>query len=462
MPETGRITETRPATGLSEVFVAGFALLALLIAQWMLSAAIHGANYTGGDGKMAQATILAALKFAKPFSITNINPIEGIGSQFLPLNVWANPAYWPFAFLDRQLATDVSALVALGVFAAGCYIMARCFDVPILPSAIAAQLCVALFAPAVLIFQFSTVFCLNAGNAVVYAPYLIALGLLSRLDAESWRSLGVTTAAISALVFCSVYCDPLWTMICGISWAVPFAVVALSPLRLRTILVRCAAVGICLGLLLLIGTAEYLYTLSQYTARIRFAEALDRARTPDLVSALFNSPAMKYAYWAWSLGWLLGLLTLRGRSRVLIVAALAACAAYVAYSVIYLLLENATWVLPIPIYVEQCLFALFMTAGVAGYWGALRTFAPWLTSIGAMLTRQTGVMATPPLDANGGYSSPNQLEERRPTQTLSRIRVASMAARMLVVGIVPAALIYLLFTHSRHYADVERIVAERA
>jgi hypothetical protein len=33
-------------------------LLALLVAQWMLSSAVHGTNYDGGDGKMAQVTIL--------------------------------------------------------------------------------------------------------------------------------------------------------------------------------------------------------------------------------------------------------------------------------------------------------------------------------------------------------------------------------------------------------------------
>jgi hypothetical protein len=81
------------------------------------------------------------------FHFNNINPIEGLGSQIFPLNVWLNPAYWPFAILDRAAATDVSAVVALGVFAIACYAMARCFDVPMLPSVVAAQLCIVLFAP---------------------------------------------------------------------------------------------------------------------------------------------------------------------------------------------------------------------------------------------------------------------------------------------------------------------------
>src|SRR5215472_12217529 len=161
MRATERTTKLSRTPVLSECLIAGFALVALLTAQWMLSSAIHGTNYTGGDGKMAQATILIALKFAKFFYVTNINPFEGIGSQLLPMNVWANPAYWPFSLVDKELATDLSAIVALAIFATAAYVMARCFDVPILASLIAAQSSIVLFAPAVLILQLPTVFCLT-------------------------------------------------------------------------------------------------------------------------------------------------------------------------------------------------------------------------------------------------------------------------------------------------------------
>jgi hypothetical protein len=99
---------TAPATEFQtppqlEMLVAGFALAALLAAQWMLSAAIEGTNYYGFDGKMAQAIILTIFEFGSRFGINNLNPIEGVGSQLLPMNVWANPAYWPFAIFDKNL-----------------------------------------------------------------------------------------------------------------------------------------------------------------------------------------------------------------------------------------------------------------------------------------------------------------------------------------------------------------------
>src|SRR5262245_6966920 len=108
------------------VGVAGFG--SLLAAQWMLSVAIHGTNSYGNDGKMAQAIILAALQFAGIFDVTNLSPIVGVGSQMLPKNVWSNPSLWPFAFFDKELATDLSAVIALAVFAVACYVMARCFN----------------------------------------------------------------------------------------------------------------------------------------------------------------------------------------------------------------------------------------------------------------------------------------------------------------------------------------------
>src|SRR5262249_29420949 len=148
--------------------------------------------------------------------------------------------------------------------------------------------------------------------------------------------------------------------------------------------VRCAALGLSLALLVASGAAEYVYTLSQYTARVQFPEVLDRERGPGLASALSYSPNMKYYYLACALGWLLGLLILRGRSRLFAAAGAVSCAAYAVYSMLYLLLLNGTWVLPIPTYVEQCLFPLLVTTAVAGYWGALSAVA---SASAAIITR---------------------------------------------------------------------------
>jgi hypothetical protein len=51
-----------------------------------------------------------------------------------------NPAYWPFAFFDKELASEISGFVGFFCYAAACYAMSRCFDVPRVPSIIAAPI----------------------------------------------------------------------------------------------------------------------------------------------------------------------------------------------------------------------------------------------------------------------------------------------------------------------------------
>src|SRR5215467_2946353 len=161
--------------------LVGFALIALIGAEVVLVTTIPGTNYDGADGKAAQAEILTTLEFAKRFDITNLNPLQGLWPQMMPMNVWVNPAYSPFAFFNKKLAAEISGIAALIFYAVACYLMARLFDLPRLPSIIAAQLSIMLFAPAAKALAFAAVFISIPGLAVVYAPHLLALGLLARL-----------------------------------------------------------------------------------------------------------------------------------------------------------------------------------------------------------------------------------------------------------------------------------------
>jgi hypothetical protein len=346
-----------------------FGFIALVGAELVLIITIPGVNYGGADGKAAQAEILAMLQFARPFDISTLNPLQGMGSQMMPMNVWVNPAYWPFALFDKKLATEISAAVALICYAVACYVMARCFDLPRLPSIVAAQLSVMLFGPAVLFLSLSVVFGSIPGLAVVYAPHVLAFGLLARLSPDRPRVL-LIAGSLLALLFYSLYCDPLWTLVSGLAWVVPFGVVAFSRLRRDTIFVRCAVLGGCAAVLLLSGALEYVYSLSQYTARVQFPDLLQRPRVAVFASVIFQSKFAKYFYWACVPGWALGIWLLHGRAQALVLAAAASAVSLFAYTAGYLYLDGNWW-LPLPIYIEHALFALFWTAAIAGYWGGL-------------------------------------------------------------------------------------------
>src|SRR5262245_10471195 len=189
----------RPGAVVFEIVIAAFALASLLAAQTLLVAIIHGGSYRGPDGGMVQSVVLAALQFGDFFNITNINPLQGVGSQILPKNTWVNPALWPFALFDRQVAVEISVVAALGVYAVACYAMARCFDLPVVPSAFVAQLCILLFAPVAYFYDTPRNFAATPADAVTYAPYLVALGLLARLD-QGARRFVVVTIGITACV----------------------------------------------------------------------------------------------------------------------------------------------------------------------------------------------------------------------------------------------------------------------
>ena len=142
-------------------------------------------------------------------------------------------------------------------------------------------------------------------------------------------------------------------------------------LRRDTILVRCAVLGACVGLLLLGGALEYVYALSQYTARVQFPDLLRRPPDAVFASAVVSSKYAKYFYWTCVPGWAIGMGLLRGRPRALVLAASISAVALLAYAVAFLNL-GGNWPLPLPLYLEHALFPLFWTAAAAGYWGGLQ------------------------------------------------------------------------------------------
>jgi hypothetical protein len=377
-----QIESTRAiATRRAEVVVAVLALVALLVAQFLIARSIPGTNYNGVDGKMMQGLAVAAFQFGGIPDLTNLNPFQGAGSLMLPKNVWANPAFWPFAFLDAQAATELSALIALACFTGACYFMGRLFGLSVVTAAVGAQLCIVLFAPLVLTVNGTSNFSLTPADAVVYAPHLLALGLLSRVELQSARSFELATAGIAALLLYSLCCDPFFSVLSGVNWAAAFVIVMLAPMRARAVLLRFGVLACAIGVLYLLGALEYLYGLTRSTARVLFTEAYMRPQVPEYVSAIFRDPSilsrsMKYAYLALLPGWALGLLFLRGRPRTLVAAATGSFGFYVAYSIGYAL-STSNWLGPLPVYMEHSLFPLFIIASLAGYESAFRALAPW-------------------------------------------------------------------------------------
>jgi hypothetical protein len=183
---------------------------------------------------------------------------------------------------------------------------------------------------------------------------------------------------------------------------------------------------------------------------LQYAEVLDRIRGPEMVSAMTYSPNMKYLYLACTVGWLIGLATLRGRARVLVAAASAAFIFWSVYSIVYLLLLNTTWVPPIPLYLEQGLLPLYLAGAVAGYWGVLRATARLFARIAAPLALRVGAAVRRPAPASLSAHTSNAQQMRR-AAGLQRVGIL---LAILCVVVLPGKVIHYALTDAQPKANI--------
>ncbi len=147
---------------------------------------------------------------------------------------------------------------------------------------------------------------------------------------------------------------------------------------------------------------------------------------------------MKYFYLVWALGWLLGLLTLSGRVRMLVTTGVTSFLLLFGYTLLYLLL-NVPWLAPLPVYLAHGLVPLFVISAVAGYWGGLRVAAQSAHEIVAIVIQRAGD-AWSRLGAakRARLPVPRSFHgDGAPAQ--SRLRFLTAVAAFIAVGIIPAA-----------------------
>src|ERR1700756_1598671 len=118
----------------------------------------------------------------------------------------------------------------------------------------------------------------------------------------------------------------------------------------------------------------------------------------------------------------LGARRLRGRPRILVVAAAVSALAFLAYSTAYLHLPGNWW-LPVPVYIEHALFALFWMGAIAGYWGGLEALA-------------AGARPTPAAGRVGFEAGLRRV--RLPALSPGRAAAATAIMAVAAISIVPA------------------------
>src|SRR5258708_37651362 len=91
-----------------QFIILAFGLCALLLVEWMLETRLittaNGTYFATNDGKMAEAVVRTAYRFAGWVNLTHLHPPQGVGSQIIPLHWLGDPVHLPPALFQGKLA----------------------------------------------------------------------------------------------------------------------------------------------------------------------------------------------------------------------------------------------------------------------------------------------------------------------------------------------------------------------
>src|SRR5262249_38208685 len=194
-PMQSRITQTGSAWSWLSFVVALALTLPLIWSAWII---IGPNTYTGADGKSWQSLIREVIEFAPAFHINILNPLQGAAGFGSPINIWADPVYWPFFADDLLFATQGSTLVAYTAIATSIFALSRIWRVPLGASIAGSLSSFIVFPPFSYIFGFATLLSIVPDAAMGGALMIIAAGLSYYVNDLRWRTI-VSGAFLLAL-----------------------------------------------------------------------------------------------------------------------------------------------------------------------------------------------------------------------------------------------------------------------
>ncbi|HUC67944.1 MAG TPA: hypothetical protein VMA53_21190 [Stellaceae bacterium] len=324
-------------------------------------------GWNDGLGFRALARIFQA--YVPPFTIDALNPLAGMGGPLTPINIWANPGYWPFLALAGRSATVLSVVLSYLVLAAAVFALLRALTIPARLACAAAQATVLVFPPFYLALGFHSQFWLIPPVAVALATTLVALASLFATTL-AWRSVATHGALIAAVIGYGLYCDPVWGSIYPYTLAPAFVFAVLAAGSRRAIGRRIGALLLAGALLFASGFASSILSFAADNARSYFDAEMGRVQVPANTSMLFASYGVPlFFYVVVAAGSILAVVRLRGRPRLVGVMALV-CMAWLAAQIFVYLFTRFRWFLPVPLYAENSYLPLYIATTTVG-WAAL-------------------------------------------------------------------------------------------
>src|SRR5262245_28258901 len=256
-------------------FAIGLALTISLI--WRAWSIIGPNTYSGGDGKAWQSLIRAFREFTPVFHLNILNPLQGAASFDSPMNIWADPLYWPFFSDDPLVATQGSTLVAYAAIASAIFFLSRIWRVP-LGASIAGSLSSFIVLPSFsYIFGFSTLLSIIPDAGMGAALMIVAAGISYTVTDLRWRTIVGAALLLALWLGYAVYSNPTWFVGAGYIFAPLFAFCVLDTRSTKVTAARIAVFVIAFALLYVLGLVDYVRTLFPYSARCYFHSEWNRA-----------------------------------------------------------------------------------------------------------------------------------------------------------------------------------------
>src|SRR5262245_19451587 len=411
-------------------FVVGLALtIPLMWRAWII---IGPNTYTGGDGKIWQSMIRAFREFAPAFHVNVLNPLQGAAGFGSPINIWADPVYWPFFSYDRLFATQGSTLVAYSSMATAIFVLSRIWRVP-LGASIAGSLSSFIVFPSFsYIFGFSTLLSIVPDAAMGAAVMIIAAGISYWVNDLQWRTVVSGAILLALWLGYIVYSNPSWFIGAGVVFAPLIGFSILDARSAKVIAARVAAFAIAFALLYAVGPVDYVRTLFDYSARIYFHSEWSRPQDALYASWVFESPRLLWTYLFFLLGWAAGLI-FGGRSeRKAVVVCLFLFSVFLVEVSVYLF-APVHWPATLPLYGEVLMGPIYAFGAIVGYSSFIA--AVWLTLLAFIATVWRKLFAKPPSNATAAPSLSSQVPAQRAALFNSIIRAVPV---LIGIAFVPA------------------------
>jgi hypothetical protein len=351
-------------------FVLALALTIPLI--WRAWTIVGPNTYQAADGKAWQSVIREVIEFAPAFQVNILSPLAGAAGFGTPINVWANPIYWPFFSDDLLFATQASTLIAYLALATAIFVLSRIWRLPLGASIAGSLSGIIIFPPFSNVFGFAGLLMIVPDAAMGAASMIITAGISYCVNDWQWRSIIRGALLLALWLGFIVYSNLTWFVGAGFVFAPLIAFCILDGRSAQVITARAAAFAIAFVLLYALGPLEYARTLFAYSSRIYFSSESMRPQDVLYASGFFWSPQLLWSYCFLLLGWMLGMIFgNRSERKVALVCVLLLLVFLIEASVF--LFAPLHWLPTMPLYYEVLNGPIYALGAVVGYNSSIAT-----------------------------------------------------------------------------------------